>query len=97
MREILLRGQLVSIEGNVVYLTINKPLGNKFSINDKLYNYLKRDKEIMVSIGKDKIKLNKDSKILFKEEVKSKFEGSPSWFRYWFNFTPINNKQLQLF
>lgn len=87
-----LRGQEVTISGKTMKLSIYKPLGNVFSINDKVYSYLKRGYEVVVDVKGKEVRLDGSSSFLRKEEVKSKFMGSPSWYRYWYRIQ--NNEQL---
>jgi hypothetical protein len=87
-----LRGQEVTISGKTIKLSIRKPLGNVFSVNDKIYEYLKKGYELVVSLDGKEVKLDGSSSFLRREEVKSKYLGSPSWYRYWYRVQ--NNNQL---
>jgi hypothetical protein len=94
MTKLKLRGQEVSVEGNRIFLTIKKPLDDKFSINDKLYDLINQDKQLVVTIEKRKdIYITKKTPVLFKEEVKSKFSNCSSWYRYWYKYG-CNNQFL---
>ena len=74
-------------------MEIYKPLGNIFSISDKVYGYIQRGYTAHIKLPTRSVKLDKETSYARKEEVKSKYAGSPSWYRYWFK---IEAKQKQM-
>ena len=76
--------------------TINKPLGNVFSISDSIKKYIDAGCEAKVKIGeKGEATITKETPFIRKESVKSKFPESPDWYRYWYSLS--QQEQMRLF
>lgn len=89
-----IRGQKVDSDGNTLFLEIHKPLGNTFSISDKLKSYIDQGYLLKVRLPYHTVILTKDTPFLRKEIVKSKFSGAPDWARYWYKTTAGEQKEL---
>jgi hypothetical protein len=82
-------------DGKRLYLKIEHPFGDKFSLNDKIYSWLQKDKEIVVNVAGRLQLISKGTRYLFCEQVKSKFpQGSP-WRRYWYLIEPLADRQIR--
>lgn len=96
-----LRGQPVDIDTKYKTLTVKifHPLGLVYSLSDKIVNYLSKGYTIVVNLPELTQEIKSISESFRKEEVKSKFENCPSWYRYWFRVyeikKPVENKQLR--
>jgi len=93
-----LRGQEVSldIDKKQLSITIHKPLGNTFSLSDKLVSFLNKGYAICVTLPEGKKQIVESEKEVFRREtVKSKFVNAKDWYRYWFKIkTDQGQKEL---
>ena len=86
MREVKLRGQLVTVDDNnkLLNVSIRKPMGKVFSLSDRIVSFLDKGYSVRVNLPKRTQTITDIKKSFQKEEVKSKFSGYPPWHRYWF-------------
>jgi hypothetical protein len=89
-----LRGQEVFREGNILRFTINKPLGNVFSISDSIKRYIDSGCEAKIKVGEKEQTITKETPFIRKESVKSKFPESPDWYRYWYSVCQQEQSRL---
>lgn len=73
-----------------MYLTINKAMKDKFSISDVAWKKVQVGYTAKITVLGKEVVITKNTTILFKEEVPSKFDGMESWYRIWF---PIRFKE----
>ena len=59
---------------------------------------LKEGYTAMVAVKQDrqKLRITKDTPVLFREEVKSKFVNGEPWYRIWYQINLKNDNQLKL-
>ena len=97
--EKMLRGQPVEInmDSRSLKVVIHKPMRNSFSISDKIFKYLGKGYIVNVALPKREMSLTKENKHFLKEEVKSKFPGAASWYRYWYQIPQKQDDQKELF
>lgn len=92
----ILRGQSVDFDelNKRLYIKINKPLGNSFSLSDKIVNRLKKGYTAIVSLPTKECIIQGSTGYIRKEERKSKFIDSPPYYLYWYNVK--NERQIEL-
>lgn len=94
---ITLRGQKVRTDGRRLYIEIYKPVGQSFSISDKIKGHLDKGGEVVVKVAGRLILLTRTTPFLWQERVKSKFPNSPDWYRFWYKIPSLEEEQKELF
>lgn len=94
-----LRGQQVEIDNKrrTLNISILKPLGDLFSLSDRIIDYLIKDYAVVVNLPTTTKRLTYHDNPVRREVVRSKFPNSPDWHRYWFRFERENGNQIKLF
>jgi hypothetical protein len=97
-RYIVLRGQKIALTNSTLELTIHKPLGNRFTLSDKIVDYIRRGYTARVRTGDKVITVTDKTPVLFVEKVRSKFPGIlPDWARYGYSFKEESReKQMEM-
>lgn len=95
-----LRGVLVNLdkERKCLHMVIRKPLGDKFSISDKVKSYIDRGWKTFIQLPTETIVITKEKSYAKKETRLSKFSGAPHWYLYWYSIKEIKRQdQSELF
>lgn len=98
MRTKIIRGQSIGLNGENIYIHINRALDGKFSLSDKIVSMVSKGKTAIVSFGGTRHKeiITKKTPVLFHQSVQSKFENGRDWLLYWYRVKEEPKGQLCL-